>query len=101
MSDPLLRIRNHHSLSCGDPPIVNSDNPSVYIGYFENVHSEQWIFTYSRSSKVGILRGGDLGWNKAIAVVDGTAPGVVLSTAEQAWLATCWMAATGPMVQSS
>ena len=40
MSDPLLTIRNHHSPSCGDPPIVNEDGRNTYIGYFENQHGE-------------------------------------------------------------
>ena len=49
MSEPLLSIRNHHAPACGDPPIVNSDDPHVYIGYFENEHGEQWIFTCCRA----------------------------------------------------
>jgi hypothetical protein len=40
MSEPLLSIRNHHAPACGDPPIVNSDDPNVYIGYFGDVVAE-------------------------------------------------------------
>ena len=94
MSEPLLSIRNYHVPACGDPPIVSSDQHS-YIGYFENAHGEQWIFTVDRETKVALLRGGDAGWNKAMPVV---APGVVnciLSAAESQWLQACWSASAG------
>jgi hypothetical protein len=68
MSEPLLSIRNHHAPACGDPPIVNSDDPNVYIGYFENEHGEQWIFTCDRTTRRVELRGGDAGWTKTYAV---------------------------------
>ena len=58
MSEPLLRIRNHHTVYCGDPPIVNSDDPAVYIGYFENTYAEQWIFTFGRKTRHAELLGG-------------------------------------------
>jgi len=48
MSEPLLKIRNHHSASCGDPPIVGDELSECYIGYFENRFGEQWIFTHDR-----------------------------------------------------
>jgi len=93
-SDPLLRIHNHHVPSCGDPPIVNSDDPDVYIGYFENSYGEQWVFTYSRKTKAGTLRGGDVGWNTPFEVPDGTAPGLILGQEEAMWLRACWSAAS-------
>ena len=95
MSEPLLRIRNHHAVACGDPPIVSGDDPQLYIGYFENPHGEQWIFTYSRATKDAVLRGGDVGWNTALEVVDGTVQDLVLGREEAAWLKACWHAATG------
>ena len=63
MSDPLLQIRNHHSLACGDPPIINGDDPKVYVGYFENALGEQWVFSFHKAIGIGELRGGDIGWN--------------------------------------
>lgn len=54
MSEPLLQIHNRHVVACGDPPIVNSDDPHVYIGYFQNAFGEQWIFT--SNSKTGAKR---------------------------------------------
>lgn len=95
MSEPLLRIRNHHVAECGDPPIVNGDDPAVYIGYFENPHGEQWIFTYHRETKRAELRGGDAGWNTGLEVEDGIVEGLPLGQAEGMWLAACWWAATG------
>jgi hypothetical protein len=94
MSEPLLRIRNHHTAACGDPPIVSSNDPDLYIGYFENPHGEQWIFTCQRSTKKAELRGGDVGWNTRNQVVDGAVPNLALSTEESQWLRACWFAAT-------
>ena len=95
MADPLLLIRNHHTAACNDPPIVNDDDPDLYIGYYEDVHGEQWIFTYHRTTKLAQLRGGDTGWNSSIPVVEGKAEGLNLSPDEMAWLQTCWRAAAG------
>ena len=95
MSEPLLRIRNHHVAACGDPPIVSGDDPAVYIGYFENPHGEQWIFTYHRQTKMAELRGGDAGWNNAFEVQAGKVAGLILGRDEVTWLAACWHAATG------
>lgn len=93
MSEPLLRIRNHHSAACGDPPIVSGDDPAVYIGYFENPHGEQWIFTFHRKTGKAELRGGDAGWNTVFEVRDGRAAGLNLGREELAWLQACWNAA--------
>ena len=94
MSEPLLRIRNHHTVACGDPPIVNSDDPDLYIGYFENMHGEQWVFTYHRTTKKAELLGGDAGWNTPNEVADGEVPGLVLSPEESNWLSARWQAPT-------
>lgn len=95
MSEPLLRIRNRHGAGCGDPPIINSDDPDLYIGYFENRHGEQWVFTYHRKTLKSELRGGDCDWNIAYSVVDGAVADLNLETGEAAWLQACWLAATG------
>ena len=86
MSDPLLQIRNHHSLACGDPPIVNGDDPNVYLGYFENAFGEQWVFSFDRATRESELRGGDIGWNTVHEVRDGEVGALVLSVDESAWL---------------
>lgn len=95
MSEPLLRIRNHHSATCGDPPIVGGDDANVYIGYFENAFGEQWIFTFARDTGQAILRGGDIGWNTVNDVNDGQVGELILNADESAWLQACWRAATG------
>ena len=95
MSDPLLTIHNHHSASCGDPPIVAAEDSNTYIGYFENQFGEQWIFTYDRTNGNAILRGGDIGWNTTHAVVNGAAGDLILGDGERAWLRACWKAASG------
>ncbi len=95
MSEPLLRIRNHHALECGDPPIVNSDDPNLYVGYFEKPFGEQWIFTYNRETAAAELRGGDIGWNTAIPVRGGVAQDLILDSAEKTWLGACWEACCG------
>ena len=91
MSEPLLKIPNHHAASCGDPPIVNGNEGRCYIGYFENEHGEQWIFTRDRKAGTATLRGGDIGWNTAIDVTSRPTK-LILNVAEQNWLAACLMA---------
>ena len=90
MSDPLLTIRNNHAASCGDPPIASAEDSSTYIGYFQNCFGEQWIFTYDQNTDVAVLRGGDIGWNTAHAVIDGTAEDLILNADERSWLQACW-----------
>ena len=96
MSAPLLQSRNHHSLSCGDPPIIKGDDPNVYLGYFQNAFGEQWVFSYDRTTRKAELRGGDIGWNTVHEVRDGKVGELVLGREELAWLQACWKAATGP-----
>ena len=96
MPDPLLQIRNRHSVACSDPPIVNNDDPNVYLGYFENVFGEQWVFSFDRAAGTGTLRGGDIGWNAVHEVCDGQVAALVLRPEESMWLQACWTAAMGP-----
>jgi hypothetical protein len=84
---------NHHAQSCGVPVAATNAAPDNYCGYFENEHGEQWVFVYDRTTKRGILKGGDVGWLEAIEVVDGAVP-IQLNPAEDIWLRTCWQAAT-------
>ena len=93
MSEPVLRILNKHAATCGDPPILDGDDPNVYTGYFENGFGEQWLFTFHRQSRTAELRGGDIGWNTSIQVHDGDPADVNLNASEQAWLHACWQAA--------
>jgi len=93
VSDPLLKIRNRHTVACGDPPIINSDDPNVYIGYFENAFGEQWVFNFDRVTRKAELRGGDIGWNSVHEVRDGRVGELVLGRDESAWLQACWTAA--------
>ncbi len=95
MSEPLLKIRINHAVACGDPPIITTDDPSVYVGYFQNVFGEQWIFTYDYRTENAELRGGDIGWNEAREVIEGVAPSLVLNRDEQDWLKACWRSASG------
>jgi hypothetical protein len=94
MSEPLLTIRNHHSPTCGDPPIVSEEDRDTYIGYFENQHGEQWILTCNRTTGEAVLRGGDIGWNTFWPVVNGEVDGVNLSRDEKLWLAAVLCATT-------
>ncbi|XZE56590.1 hypothetical protein SH139x_002710 [Planctomycetaceae bacterium SH139] len=89
MSEPLLKIPNHHSATCGDPPIINGAEGRCYIGYFENEHGEQWIFTRDRKTGTATLHGGDIGWNKAIDVSSGQTNDLILNPSEQDWLRAC------------
>jgi hypothetical protein len=101
MSEPFLQICNHHSASCGDPPIIAGDDPDLYIGYFENAFGEQWVFTYNRTTKKAELRGGDVEWRKTYEVRNGAVPELVLDTPEIEWLRACWRAAVPKSLASS
>jgi hypothetical protein len=93
MSEPLLKIRHHHVPEYGDPPIVRDDK-NLYIGYFENPHGEQWIFTFDRATRNAELRGGDVGWNEIYRVNGGQVADLILSAEERQWLQAGWRAAT-------
>ena len=92
MSEPLLKLRNHHLPASGDPPIVDGEAGNNYIGYFENPFGEQWIFTFDRETGTAILRGGDVGWNEQFDVSDGIAGDLILGQEEQLWLQACLLA---------
>lgn len=93
MPEPLVRIWNHHTPDCGDPPIVDGDANNCYIGYFENSFGEQWVFTLDRETGKAVLRGGDVDWNTEYEVVDEVVPDLILGTEERLWLQACWRAA--------
>ena len=92
MSDPLLKISNHHAVASGDPPIIEDSKPEQYIGYFVNMFGEQWIFTRNRATGVATLRGGDIGWNQEIDVTEGTTGELTLNATESQWLECCLLA---------
>jgi hypothetical protein len=92
MTEPLLRISNHHNPACGDPPVVDSEVGNQYIGYFENPFGEQWIFTLDRVTRIAILRGGDVGWEKEYDVSDGSTGDLILGPEERLWLQACFFA---------
>lgn len=92
MSDPLLRISNHHALASGDPPIVDDTKRDQYIGYFENAYGEQWVFIRDHATGVATLRGGDIGWNQVVDVSDGSTGNLTLNTNEAMWLQCCLLA---------
>ena len=93
MSDPLLKIANHHAAACGDPPIIDASADNCYVGYFENPYGEQWIFTLDRATGKATLRGGDVGWNMQFDVTNGTVADLTLGHEEQLWLQACWSSA--------
>jgi hypothetical protein len=95
MPEPFLQIHNVHSAKMGTPPIVTNGDANFYTGYFANTHGEQWIFTYDRTTKEGVLRGGDCGWARSYPVLDGEVSPMelMLNEAEALWLAACWIAA--------
>jgi hypothetical protein len=97
MSEPLLKIPNHHAATCGDPPIVNGEESHFYIGYFENEHGEQRIFTRDRKTGIATLRSGDIGWNELIVVTEGT--GLIAGQSSRSY-ATCFSFAQAKLASS-
>lgn len=97
MSQPIFQVENNHTRSGGTPPAVNNSDPKKYVGYFQNEHGEQWVFTFDSDSRVGELRGGDVNWRPLPVTGVGGGPHVDmnLSEPEKMWLEACWKAATG------
>jgi hypothetical protein len=91
--EPIFRVSNHHTPSCGRPPSVDGDAPATYHGYFENRYGEQSLFIYDRTKGEGLLYCGDAGWERPSQVVDGRPVGLILSPEERAWLEICWKTA--------
>ena len=89
MSEPMLTIHNRHAAACGIPPAVSTEAADLYIGYFENRHDEQWIFTCDRATGEARLRGRDAGWATAHPVRDGRVDGLNLAPEETTWLQAC------------
>jgi hypothetical protein len=100
MPEPLFTVSNHHTPSCGEPPIVDGDAPHTYHGYFENGHGEQAMYRYDHETGEATVQLGDAGWGNAYRVVDGRAQGVILGEAEALWIRACWLA-TGAVRQRS
>ena len=69
------------------------------MGYFENPHGEQWIFTMNRQAGKATLQGGDVGWNTQFDVTNGSAADLILGREEQLWLDACWSAARKQVVR--
>ena len=92
MSEPMLTIYNRHAAACGIPPAVSTEAADLYIGYFENRHGEQSIFSFNRTTREASLRGGDAAWARAHPVCDRRVDGLTLTPAEAAWLQACWSA---------
>lgn len=101
MSDPLLKIANHHAAACGDPPIIDGNAQNCYVGYFENPYGEQWIFILDRKTGKATLRGGDVGWNTKFDVANGSVADLILGQEEQLWLQACWLSAQKQVVRGN
>ena len=85
MFDPLLKISNHHALASA-PPIIEEIKPDQYIGYFENIFGEQWIFTRDLQRVWRNCAAGNFGWNQEIDVADGASGELTLNATEAEWL---------------
>lgn len=90
---PLLTLRSHHGPACGAQPVWQEQCPPGYVGYFENKHGEQFVFSYERATREGWLWSGEAQWQR-YPVRDGTCQHLLLEPSEQQWLQTCWYAAT-------
>ena len=69
--DPLLvlSVENTHCDGCGRPPAIvkrQNGDPHTYVGYFENQYGEQWVVEIDPKAKTGVLRGGDIAWERAV-----------------------------------
>lgn len=92
MPEPLFKVSNQHTASCGELPAVDADVLGKYYGYFGNEHGEQAIYVYDHATGEATIRMGDAGWNNVHRVVDGRVEGVTVDRAEAAWIRACWLA---------
>ena len=96
----VLEARNVHCKDSGIPvPIVKDPSSDKYVGYFENQFGEQWTVQIDRQAKTGILRGGDIGWEREVEIKNDTFEDLILSLEEFLWLSACWRAATVSVAQ--
>ncbi len=98
MPDPLFKVSNHHTASCGQPSTVDGDASGTYHGYFTNEYGEQAIYVYDGATGEATVRMGDAGWDKVHRVVNGRLERVNANEAEAAWIRACWLA-TGALNQ--
>ena len=91
----VFTAHNAHSDELGPPPgIAKAAGDTDYHGYYESALGEQWVLVVDRKTKTGVLRSGDIGWDEAIPIVDGTIEKpIVLGIAEWSWLNPCWLTA--------
>ena len=92
MPEPLFKVSNQHTASCGEPPSVDADVLGKYHGYFSNEHGEQAIYVYARATGEATVRMGDAGWDNVYRVVDGCIEGCKVTEAEATWIRACWLA---------
>lgn len=88
---PMLSIENKHSQESGTPPDFRP-NDAAFLSYYQNAYGEQWVCRYQAPADYAELWSGDAGWEDVYRVTAaGITPGLILSKAEQTWLAACWM----------
>lgn len=100
--DLVFSVSNSHVAECGLPPAIH-DNGSDgdYVGYFRNRYGEQWVVRIDPRTQSGVLRGGDVGWEREIELGAANMTGdIILGKDERQWLAACWMAACGNSLTS-
>ena len=80
------------------PAQAPTEAAALDIGYVENRHGEQWIFTCNRATRAARLRGGHVSWASAHPVRDARVDGLILAPVDglilapegAAWLQACW-----------
>jgi hypothetical protein len=91
----VLYVENTHAPGCGIPPRLRYPASGSYVGVFVGAYGDQWTVEIDREAKVGVLHGGDIGWDRAIRIEDDCIrTGIVLGEEEFGWLSACWRAAT-------
>jgi hypothetical protein len=92
---PLLTVFNTHAVSCGEPPHESNERPGSYLGYFENEHGDQWLFTGDPKTATATLQCGDAGWKTTYRLHSAEDLPDHLTDSERAWARACWEAALG------
>lgn len=101
MYEPLFAVANTHTKGSAVAEVItNQGHPDQYLGYFEDVDGNQYVFRYDKFVEKGYLRTGLTDWGTEYQVIAAPGPDVhvpgfpVLTLPFRDWLKSCWRAAT-------
>jgi hypothetical protein len=91
-ADTVLVVKNIHIAECGPPPrLVDDSDARVLTLYFRSGMADQLLLQYDPKKRIGILRGGDTGWDNEIEIRDDAlTTNTILSDDELSMIEAAW-----------